>query len=136
MTLTHKHIDARSPVAIALMRPMLPASASPGLVGRCVMRTERLLRDNQFNAASVAEGSNPVDEVVKPASRMQTTVRSLPAAPRGDTRVALAAWPSKLYADGVALRCSAPSSGATMSIGSGKTIVEFLSAAITVNVSR
>ena len=39
-------------------------------------------------------------------------------------------------ADGGATRFIASSSGATMSIGSGKTMVEFLSAAITVSVSR
>ena len=61
---------------------------------------------------------------------------SLPAASCRDTRVALAAWPWQTYADGAALRCSALSSGATMSIGRGKTMVEFLSAAITVRVSR
>ncbi len=41
-----------------------------------------------------------------------------------------------LQADAGAIRFAASSSGATMSIGNGKTIVEFLSAAITVSVSR
>jgi hypothetical protein len=57
---------------------------------------------------------------------------------RGD-RWRSAAPPRQLglhYADGGAPRCSALISGATMSIGSGKTIVEFLSAAMTVSVSR
>ena len=39
-------------------------------------------------------------------------------------------------ADAGPIRLAASISGATMSIGSGNTMVEFLSAAITVSVSR
>ena len=117
--------------------PEIPACAktdSPTVEG--APRGQRLRSDGPSGVPANRFGSNPAGGVVKLASRMQTAVRSLPAASCRDTRVALAAWPWQTYADGAALRCSALSSGATMSIGRGKTMVEFLSAAITVKVSR